>query len=149
MGKHTELYKYKAVTSGFHVEEMLSKVNTHRSPSRSCFDQSYVFPCLLWAKHPAFGHFWWKETALTALTLAAHNWWKFFLLFLYFCQIDCFLTTTYHMICREWSQRAFNPRKISHRSHGSTDFFFFILKCTHTIRKCKKMAGQNTFEILI
>ena len=33
MGKHTELYDHKAVTSGFHVEEMLSKVNTHRSPS--------------------------------------------------------------------------------------------------------------------
>ena len=33
-----------AVTSGFHVEEMLSKINTHRSPSpHSCFDQSYVF----------------------------------------------------------------------------------------------------------
>ena len=26
---------------------------------------------------------------------------------------------------------------------------FFHLKCTHTIRKCKKMAGQNTFQILL
>ena len=48
MGKHTELYDHKTVTSGFHVEEMLSKVNTHRSPfsflfwPELCFSMSFV-----------------------------------------------------------------------------------------------------------